>query len=371
MGSSANQTGDFTEYWQAREYRPNAHKVKAATLMVHGLRDFNVQDITLQGWFNQLPKSTPHKGLFGVWNHAFPGSHGAVEPEWARADWYDMVTSWFDRYLKGKPTKVEKWPAVQLQRSDGQWWSVKEYPNTGGPKGQLALTAEGGLGTTKPTGESVFMEQPHVGEPADGQYVVFETKKLKKPLHLTGQPMLDLWLTTSTEDGHVGAELEVIGPDGAPLAHEGNYGALHATYGVRSLQHIAPMPRGWFEQESGEPVVPNEALNVTLRFLPTDLVVPKGGSLRLTVAGVVSYQKTEGSSQPSGAASEITILHDCGQPSILRFRMPSKKAKLLNVRETDENQKLKSTPAKMGNQTGGGLASARVCGKRPKALPFQ
>src|SRR3712207_7717009 len=106
---------------------------------------------------------------------------------------------------------------------------------------------------------------------------------------------------------------------------------------------------------------------MTLRFLPSDLVVPKGGSLRLTVAGVVTYQKTEGSSQPSGAASEITILHDCGQPSVLRFRMPKKNAQLLNVRETDEPKLKKTKAAKMGNMSGGGLASQRGCGKDRKS----
>jgi hypothetical protein len=52
--------------------------------------------------------------------------------------------------------------------------------------------------------------------------------------------------------------------------------------------------------------------------------------------------------------------------------MPDKTAKLLNVREPDENgKKLASKAAKMGNQDGGGLASQRVCGKRPRALPHQ
>jgi predicted acyl esterase len=371
MGESGNVSGDYTKYWQDRELRQGAPNVKAATLMVHGLRDFNVQDITLAGFFNRLPKSTPHKGLFGVWNHAFPGAHGAVEPEWARGDWYDMVTAWFDRYLKGKTTKVEKWPAVQVQASTGQWWTVKEYPTTGSRLGQLALSADGKLGVKKPTGSSVFTEQTAPGEPGDGQYTVFETKKMKKPLHLTGQPMLDLWLTSSTDDGHVAAELEVIGKDGEPLHHLGTNDEFQATYGARSLQHIELMPHGWFQQEQGHGVVPNEVIHMTMRFLPTDLVVPKGGSLRMTIGGAISYTKAD--SQPSGAGSTITLLHDCGQPSVLRFRMPNKNAPLINVRETDEatSKNLRSKPARMGNQNGSGIASRKVCDAKPKALPFQ
>ncbi len=370
MGSSADQNGDFTEYWQEREYRPKAHKVKAATLMVHGLRDFNVQDITLAGFFDRLSPKTPHKGLFGVWNHAFPSAHSAVEPTWARADWYPMVTAWFDRYLKGIDTDVEQWPDVQVQASSGEWWTVDEYPTTGGPLGQLALGADGSLGAKSPQGESLFTEQVAPGPAEDGEHVVFETPKLKKSLHVTGQPMLDLWLMSTRPDGHVGAELEVIGPDGEPLQHDGTYSEYHATYGVRSLQHIDPMPNGWFQQEAGKEIATNEPVRVTIRFLPTDLVVPAGGSLRLTIAGGVSYSK--GDSLPSGAVSDITVLHNCERPSFLRFRMPDPKAPVLNVRETDEAKlaKLASSPARVGVRDGGGLATSKVCGLRPRALPF-
>ncbi|MEA2453186.1 MAG: hypothetical protein QOG04_1896 [Actinomycetota bacterium] len=371
MGESANINGDYTQYWKDRELRQGAKNIKAATLMVHGLRDFNVQDITLAGVFNNIRKTTPHKGLFGVWNHAFPGAHSAVEPSWARADWYDMVTAWFDRYLKGKDTNVERWPDVQVQSNTGQWWTVKEFPTTGSRLGQLALGPDGAFGVTRPKGSSSYVEQVATGEPNEGEYVVFETAPLKAPLHLTGQPMLDLWLTSSTEDGHVAAELEVIGPDGQPLHHEGSNDEFHATYGARSLQHIDPMPRGWFEQAESKPVTVGESINMTLRFLPTDLIVPKGGTLRLTIAGSITYSK--GDSQPSGAGSAIQILHDCGHPSVLRFRMPDKDAPLINVRETDEAAlpKLASKPATMGNQDGAGLASARICGRAPRALAFQ
>jgi predicted acyl esterase len=369
MTESANQSGDFTKYWQDREYRPGAPKVRAATLMVHGLRDFNVQDITLAGFFDRLPKSTPHKGLFGVWNHAFPGAHSAVEPGWNRADWYTMVTAWFDRYLKGKDTGVEKWPDVQVQSSEGQWWGVDEFPSTGGPLGQLGLGPGGELGAARPEGETVFIEQTQVGLALPGQEAIFETKPVTAPLHLTGQPMLDLWLTSSQPDAHIGASLQIYGKDGLPLRHEGGSSEYQATYGARSLQHIEPMRRGWFEQEAGKPLPTNTPVRVTIRLLPTDLVVPKGATLRLTISGSVSYSK--GDSLPSGAASTITLLHDCKHSSTLRFRMPAKSAKLLNIRETDEvDQVLTSRRARMGVQDGGGIAKKSVCASRPKQLPF-
>jgi hypothetical protein len=128
------------------------------------------------------------------------------------------------------------------------------------------------------------------------------------------------------------------------------------------------MERGFFEQEMFEPAPIDTPFRTTIRFLPTDLVVPRGHTLRLTVSGSVAY--TKGSSQPSGVASEITLLHDCDHASVLRFLMPNPKAELRNVREPREKGKLHSTRAIVGHRSGGGLATARVCGKKPLANPF-
>ena len=364
FASSADQQGEYTEYWQEREYRPGAPKIKAATLYVHGLRDFNVQPITLAGWFDELSKKTPHKGLFGVWDHAFPHNHPEIEPGWTRTDWLDMVTAWYDRYLKQKDTNVERWPAVQVQSSNGQWWTTKEFPKPFGTIGQLALGPEGALGVKKPKGSSVYTEQAASGPAADNEQVVFTTKAMGGRLHITGQPILDLWVQTNTGDGHVAVELEVLNKKGEPLTHEGTASEAVATYGVRSLQHRRPMKRGFFEQESSKAAPMSEPFRTHIRFLPTDLLVPKGGKLRLTVSGSVSYSK--GSSLPSGVPSEITVMHDCKHSSALRFLMPNRRAKLINARESNEKGPLASNPARIGRRDGKGLAKAKVCGKKPR-----
>jgi predicted acyl esterase len=339
--------------------------------MVHGLRDFNVQDITLAGWFDRLPETTPHKGLFGVWEHATPGSQG-VGRDWERADFLPMATAWFDRYLKGIDTGVEAWPDVQVQGSDGQWWVADEYPTMSGPVGQLALGPEGTLGATDPTGSSSYTERRvPSGTPGPEERAVFETEPVAEPLHLTGQPMLDLWVSSNLPDGHVAAKLEIIGPNGQPTTVPGTASAAQATYGVRSLMHIEPMENGWFEQELGELFPTDTPTSVIVRLLPTDLLVPPGHRLRLTVAGTVSYAK--GTSLPSGVGATITLHHDCTHPSALRFRMPDPDAPLLNVREKDEADAplASDEEARIGARDGAGLGVARVCGETPRALPFQ
>jgi predicted acyl esterase len=220
-----------------------------------------------------------------VWNHALPNRHTSVEPEWVRDDWMPMAGRLVRPLPQGMQTGVESWPDVQVQASDGQWRAEREFPSTGGPVGQLALGAEGILGETEPDGSTEYTEA--VSED-DGE-AVFQTTPVDEPLHLTGQPVLDLWLTTDRPDGHIAARIDVLGEDGEVLTHEGATGAqnMHSTFGFRSLQHLEPMPENYFMQES--PVVPatGTPLRVPVRFQPTDLVVPPGGSLRVTVAGTI------------------------------------------------------------------------------------
>jgi hypothetical protein len=94
--------------------------------------------------------------------------------------------------------------------------------------------------------------------------------------------------------------------------------------------------------------------------MPTDLVVPEGGRLRLTVSGVLDSPRQ---SLPSGMASAITVLHDCEHTSALRFTMPAEQIDALNVRETDERDRaLADNPAPPGGlRDGGGLATTPAC----------
>lgn len=349
---SLDMSGDMTPFWLRREYRPGVAEVRAATLFVHGLRDFNVLPQTIRGWFDELPATTPHTGVLGVWAHSEP-SGGRVESDWRRADWLAMVTAWYDRYLKGLDTGVEQWPAVQVQDSTGRWRAEPEFALGAGPAGQLSLNGDGTLGAAGPIGTTVFEE--------DGNGVSFTTGALPAPLSVSGQPVLDLRLISSEPDAHLTARLEVLRSDGRPLTHSN--GTPAASYGLRSLRHLDPIVDGWFNQQQGRPAAAGTPIRVPIRFLPTDLVVPRGGRLRVTIAGTTTRPRD---SLPSGADSEITLLHDCEGASVLRFLHADPDAPQLNVREPAEGtDPLESAPATIGLQDAGGLSTARVCGTGP------
>jgi X-Pro dipeptidyl-peptidase len=366
VAGSIDYSGDLTPFWQVREYRPQAGNITAATLWLHGLSDWNVDPITVAGFFDRLPAATPHKGIFGFWEHNYPDKHAGVSPDWERTDFLPLVTAWYDRWLKDLDTGVDAWPPVQVQGSDGQWRAEPDWPRSGGPVGQLALGPEGTLGVANPTGSTSYVEGPDEEDTIPGTRAVFTTPALAAPLHLTGQPILDAWLTTSTGDGHVVARLQVLGADGSVVTLDGSNVQEIATYGMRSLRHLEPMPNGYFVQQHGQSAPIETPIRVPLRFHPNDLVVPRGGRLRLTVAGMLSGPDQ---TTPSGTVAQITLLHDCEHPSALRFLEARPDGPLVNVREADERGRtLASTAAVTGGVDAGGLASAPVCGKPPERL---
>jgi predicted acyl esterase len=353
LAMSADPSGGMNPFWKLREYRPGAKNIKAATLWLHGFADYNVLPLTIAGFFDNLPATTPKAGLFGWWEHNFPDKHAGVSPEWARKDWLPMATAWYDRWLKGLDSGADRWPKVQVQDSTGQWRAENEFPTTGGPIGQLAL-GSGTLGDPQPTGTSAFT--------GGNGSAVFTTPAFSAPLHITGQPVADLLVSSTSPAAPVTAVLEVLGPDGKTITLTGDDKFNVRTTGTRSLAFADAMPLGWFEQATPNPKAPNSVIRLPVRLLPTDIVVPAGGKLRLTIAGDGSAPKDV---MPYSTGAQITIIHNCSQQSVLRFLTASPDAPLLNVRETDQASALASSPETAGVADGGGLASAPVCGKAP------
>jgi predicted acyl esterase len=383
LASSLNVTGDFTDFAAARDTRKGVHNITAPVLAFHGHVNVAVPAIMQAGLFDRLPATTPRAGVFGVFDNEWPDEHDfqtpPVAPDWERVDWLDMVVAWYDRWLKvSSGTNVDDWPVVQVQGTDGQWRAEPDWPTTGGPAGQLALGPGGDLGVSTPSGSTSYVESmletTQTEEFPPGTAAVFETAPLTDRLEVTGQPVLDLWLSLDRPDAHLAAKVEGIGPDGAKLPYA-------RTVGTRSMQHLDPLTENRFTQREGKLAPMGVPVRVTLRLNPTDIVVPAGGRLRITIAGsVIMFDGLDGvgeglgavfqgPSQPSGTATRVTILHDCAHPSALRFLMPRADADLLNVREKDEpagEPLADNRPHAALATDGGGLAVTPVCGQPPE-----
>jgi predicted acyl esterase len=358
LSITGDLTGDFTPYFAAHENRVYVPRIKAAVLMTHGHADLipvgGVPPMVQAGLFDKI--TAPKAGIFGVFGHSNP----------PRADWIATMMAWYDHWLKGVDNGADSWPVAQVQGTDGQWRAEPAWPQTGGRAGQLALGPAGTMGGTAPTGTTGYIDvgfETTVGR-VPGTFATFETAPLPERLELTGQPVLDLWVRIGLPDAHVAAKLETFDAGGNPIANGW-------TYGLRSARHLGPLVDNRFGQTKGISPPVGTAVRVPVRFQPTDLVVPKGGRVRVTIAGsvIVNPGLSQlgipeplflGPSQPSFLPTPVTILHRCGQVSALRFEMPAATPDLLRV---DGQPAAPITVAPIAD--GGGVATAPVCGQLP------
>ncbi|HLE46727.1 MAG TPA: CocE/NonD family hydrolase, partial [Candidatus Thermoplasmatota archaeon] len=128
-GVGSAVTGDYTAYWQERNYTKNAKNVKAALFFVHGFTDWNVKPDHILPWLNEIPVDTPRKVWLHNWVANDRGSRdGHVYPR--RDDWNTTMLRFLDETLKEIPTGIFDEPAYQIQDSADQWrWEEKWPPD--------------------------------------------------------------------------------------------------------------------------------------------------------------------------------------------------------------------------------------------------
>jgi predicted acyl esterase len=383
VAPATNLDNSVIPYYFEREVRRWARDIKAATFMFHGFGDGIVPPTYQSGLFDRI--DAPKTGLFGWWWHETPAPedrYTAIGADWARPDFYPMVLAWFDHHLMGIDNGVEGWPVAQVQDNTGQWRAEANWPATDGSQGQLLLGDGGLLGDLVPqdgarssyTEEIVpFDRDSELNDP--GTEVLFTTEPLTDPLHITGRPVLDLWMILDKPDAHVAVELETFDADGNPLDAPFSAGN-GVVFGARSMQHNDAFVDGLFLQDTAQPAPMGSPFQTQIRLDTVDLVIPEGGFMRLRIAGSARWGPgLEPPEAPtifqhptvtSGSATNVTILHDCNFISALRFEMPSKHPDFLNVREIDE-EGATLTPAPVHGRpqtTDGGIATDRVCGKQ-------
>jgi predicted acyl esterase len=369
-------SGDYTPFFEERDHPRNLGRLEAATLMVHGTADRRVSPLSQAGLFDRIPAGVPRAGLFGVFGHESPSAFApnvtSPRKDWERADFDGMLLAWFDRHLLGLDNGVDGWPTAQVQGTDGQWRTASDWPSVPGPARSLLLGPGGVLGATEPTGATTYLEAPLPeleadGLPTDllpGTTAVFTTPPMAERLELVGGMTLDLWVQLLVPDSHLTARLEVVDDAGQRILPEAR------TVGARSAQHLQPIVGGRFVQRAGSPAPVGQPVLVTLRFDPTDLVVPPGAHLRLTVAGSsITWDGLDGVAEglgvvfqgptfPSMAVQPVTILHDAAHPSALHATLPEDSSVLLDVREKDQVGRPLGAAAAAGVAVDGGLGQA-------------
>ena len=254
--NSLELSGDETPFWAERNFRYGVEDIEASVLYVHGLNDFTVNPLAIDGWYDELPGFK--RAILGQWAHFYPYDAPGT---WARDDWYQTVHAWLDHELLGLDTGVEAWPPVQIQDEENTWRGVESFAGAGVeralPLGATALGDAGPAGATRTYAESATLS--------------WDGPVLENGLHLSGQAYLDATIAIDRPDAHLAFRLQEV-PSGGGTART-------LTRGYLSVQHQEDSNRG-------HAVTPGHPVPYRIRTYPFDKTVSPGSRLRVTLSGI-------------------------------------------------------------------------------------
>ncbi len=298
LAQAAHRDGDWDEYWSSREFRPHVKNIEASVLYVHGLQDWNVRQVALRDWFDEIPSEK--RAIFGQWRHDYPEQNN-FNGEWSRQDWRETVHKWYDHWLLGIENGImDALPPVQVQDSEGVWRAEATYPPTDTTNLSFflapnALVADdpGALDLHFRENEEAFARSG-TGLPIEDQdtapYVAelrFTSAPVAADVHSAGWPTLEFDVALidglypdadSVTDAHFAANLWLVSPTGEKTWFNAGYLSARHRDGV----------------DQPKPVPEDEVITYTLRFHPADTVIPAGWSVEMSLAGSDGATEVEG-----------------------------------------------------------------------------
>jgi len=315
-------SGDATSFWKARDYVPDASKVRASVFEVHGMQDLNVRTKHFGQWWQAL--SANH-----VQRKVWLSQTGHVDPfDFRRTTWVPTLQRWFDHYLLGVDNGIQREPMADIERSVDHWTTDRVWPapHTRTTRLTLGPSATDGLGTLAVAGDAhggargteSFTDDPNLGEEdwaaavdtATPAKTVFTTGVLARDLRISGGGTVTVTATPSTTSAHLSAVLVDLGPatirnyqgddEGiTTLTTRSCFGESTAGDSACFLDTVADtttvdhtvFSRGWADLghfaslTHGVPLTPGQRYTMTIQLAATDHVVPAGHRLALIVAG--------------------------------------------------------------------------------------
>ena len=240
------QTGNYNDFWAARDYRPAISHIKAAVMMVHGLNDTNVKPSNVKALADGLAHlPVTSKLILHQGQHIYINAFQSL-------DFSEMVNLWLANKLWGLDNHADEvLPNVLVQSNltPATWTSYEQW--TAGQTVNYYL--QGQTLTTKPNDNEADIQQFTDRQPDstyydwckhparwqaallhdDGRFSRrFTSAPLSRDTLLRGTPRLTLQVSSSADHGLISALLidrgtakrlttspVIINRDGLPLGY--------------------------------------------------------------------------------------------------------------------------------------------------------
>lgn len=249
------KTGDYSPFWQVRNYLPKAEKIEAATFIVHGQNDWNVRQrhaIELWEAITHAPKRM----------YLFNGGHRDVyNREVSKA-----ISDWFDYYVGGVENNVNNGPQVWVQDQYGKMSKQSHWPSEKTKLIKLYFSKDGSLSnkisSTQSFTQSIIDKgrkvkvKDLVRKPTEtkSSRVIFATKKFEIGGIISGTSIAQLKLSV-------------------PNRRAANLTIALVEYKENGEASI--ITRGWVDPQNHESIENGELLNPQTRYLLNFSLEPK------------------------------------------------------------------------------------------------
>lgn len=285
-------SGDYSAFWDERNYLRDAHRITAATLISHGFRDANVMPDQADNLYDALAEHDVPRQIF-----LHQGGHGGPPTD-------DLMNRWFTRYLWEHRNGVEQEPKAYVVPEGGGRGDAEAYPDWPLPGTSTQTWHAGGDGTTRGTLSAKRSKPSH-----DTQRVVDDASRpVPEQAAAAASPHRLAYLTPPL------AESTVV--SGTPSATvRASFSAARANVTV-ALVEYAPdgtatvLSRGWADPRNARSLSrekalrPGKPVTLTVPMQPKHTTVDAGHRLGLVV---MQSDKDFTLRPPAGTRMEVVV----------------------------------------------------------------
>lgn len=288
-------TGDYNDFWAARDLVPLVKNIKAAVLLAHGLNDYNVMPSHSVRVFEELQA---HHITSAIYLHQ--GGHGGNPPE-------ELLNRWFSHYLYGVDNGVEK---------DGRAWIVSNtaaavsapgqrpvapapapfatfpvpgstpvtfYGQSGGRGVAMMRFKAPARGVDSLTDDVAMSGSANASAAQSANRLLYATATLKDTVHISGTARVTLRVAASASAANLTVWLVTLPYDSTRRGSEGNRGVI--TRGWADIRNYKSLTTGGYytDKRPGEPLVPGAFHDVTFDLEANDQMLLPGQQLGVMI----------------------------------------------------------------------------------------
>ena len=348
LAKADRKTGQYSDFWEARNYRHHTDGIKCSWISVHGLNDWNVKPKNVYKLWQKISTLPIEHKLF-----LHQGPHYNMN-NLISIDFTDLMNLWFCHELLGiKNNAYHQWDTVLWQDNiyPDIWHGEPNWNNEMGheeiyyPEADGSLLKEGGnddakLSFTDQGGKTFKEAKISEGqweyefitgkEKWTDQQLRFVTDPYIHPITIVGRPKIKLRVSASLAKGQISVALVELGQrkrlTPTPKFFRDQIQELGYRFGTQYLQEFVPDKitagklitkahmniQNYADMKKAKSIKPGEFYDLEFYLQPTFYNVPAGSQL-----GLIIYSTDQGLTKRPLKEEKYTI--DLSQ-SELRYR---------------------------------------------------